>query len=116
MKTRTPIRQGDILIIPIANRELPKQLVPVDRDRRGRIIIAEGETTGHCHAILDDPVTLFRQDDLDEMADRFLLVEQEQGVDLVHEEHDTVRIPAGAHVIRHKREYQPAELPRAVAD
>lgn len=110
MKTRCPVRQGDILLIPIARRQVPKGLAPVDRDERGRVVLAEGETTGHCHAILDDPVTLFRQADLDEMADRFLRVEQE--VELVHEEHATITVPKGDWVVRHKREYQPESIQR----
>lgn len=111
MKTRRPVRQGDILLIPIPRREIPKKgLVAVDRDKRGRLVLAEGETTGHCHAILDDPATLFRQADLDEMADRFLKVEQD--VELVHEEHATIELEPGDYVVRHKREYSPQEIRR----
>jgi hypothetical protein len=112
VKTRRPVRQGDILIIPIAKRELPKGLTEVKRDKRGRLVLAEGETTGHCHAILDNPAVLFRQADLDEMADRFLMVEEE--VELVHEEHGTITLPPGAHLVRHKREYQPEAIQRVV--
>lgn len=113
MKTRRPVRQGDILIIPVAKRNVPKGLEPVKRDDRGRLVLAEGETTGHCHAILDDPATLFRQSDMDEMADRFLRVEEE--VALVHEEHGTIALPEGDYIVRHKREYTPEEIVR-VAD
>lgn len=113
--TRLPVRQGDILIIPIAKHELPKGLTEVSRDKRGRLVLAEGETTGHCHAILDDPAVLFCQADIDEMADRFLMVEAEDGVELVHEEHGTIKLEQGAHIVRHKREYSPQEIVR-VAD
>ena len=110
--TQPPIRQGDILFIPVGNQHVPDGLVPVDRDRRGRLVIAEGETTGHCHAILDDPATLFAQADLDEMADRFLKVEKD--VQLVHEEHGTINLAPGGYVVRHKREYAPEEIRRVI--
>lgn len=110
MKQRRPIRQGDILLIPVAKREVPKGLTAIPRDRKGRLVLAEGEVTNHCHAILDHPVTLFRQADLDEMADRFLRVEQE--VELVHEEHATLTVPEGDWIVRHKREYQPEAIVR----
>lgn len=109
---KPPLRQGDILFIPINRRQVPKGLASVDRDKRGRLVIAEGETTGHAHAILDDPATLFRQADVDEMADRFLAVERE--VELVHEEHGTIKLDRGDYIVRHKREYAPEEIRRVV--
>lgn len=109
---KSPLRQGDILIIPVNRRQVPKGLVPVDRDQRKRLVLAEGETTGHCHAILDDPAILFRQADMDELADRFLKVDQE--VEVVHEEHGTIALRKGDYIIRHKREYSPAEIRRVV--
>ena len=118
MKTRQPLRQGDILLIPVAKRDVPKNLIEVPRDKRGRIVLAEGEVTGHAHAILDDSATLFQQADLDEMADRFLKVEAE--VSVVHEEHNAVVTGQPARnedwwIVRHKREYRPQEIVR-VAD
>jgi Domain of unknown function (DUF6745) len=64
MKTRNPVRQGDILLIP-TNITIPPD-TKVDRDPRGRLVLAEGEVTGHAHCILDDTATLFRQ--VDEIA------------------------------------------------
>ncbi len=103
-------RQGDVLIIPTS--KIPKGLERVPRDN-GRVVLAYGEVTGHAHAILDDPATLFRRDDMDEMADRFLHVETE--VALTHDEHDTITLPKGDYIVRRQREYEP-EAPRYVAD
>ena len=105
------------MLIPIRKRDVPTGLVPIDRDERGRLILAEGETTGHCHAILERGAELFRQADLDEMADRFLRVEEE--CTTVHEEHDTVTLDEPArsedwYVVRHKREYHPQEIRRVI--
>lgn len=112
MKTRQPVRQGDILLIPVTRRQVPRALEPVPRDKRGRLVLAEGEVTGHCHAVLDEEAALFRQVDMDEMADRFLRVEEE--VQLVHEEHGTVALEKGDWIVRHKREYSPEEIQRVV--
>ena len=109
---RRPVRQGDVLLVPI--NLTPKDAKKVKRDSRGRIILAEGEVTGHSHCVLDPEATLFVQDDIDEMADRFLRVEAET-VEIVHEEHDTVVIERGDWAVRQKREYAP-ERPRQVAD
>ena len=104
-------RQGDILIFPVA--EIPTNIVPVERDKQGRLVLAEGEVTGHFHCILDDPATLFRQADVDEMADRFLSVEAE--VALTHDEHATITLPPGQYRVRRQREFAP-EAPVYVAD
>ena len=105
-----PIRQGDVLLYPIA--ELPAGLKKARR-RRGRLVIAEGEVTGHAHCILDDVAELFCPADLDEMADRFLVVQEE--CELVHDEHDTLTIPPGVYKLPAQREYTPA-APQRVAD
>lgn len=104
-------RQGDIGIFPVSS--IPTNVEPVDRDKHGRIVLAEGEVTGHFHCVLDDPATMFRQADMDEMADRFLRVEQE--VQVVHDEHDPITLPPGDYVVRRQREFAP-EAPVYVAD
>ncbi len=103
-------RQGDVLITRIT--EIPKGLREVERDR-GRVVLAYGEVTGHAHAIVDDPVTMFAPADVDEMTDRFLRVEQEVAVE--HEEHDTIKLEPGDYLVRRQREYAP-EAPVYVAD
>lgn len=103
-------RQGDVLIV--AADTIPTGVKPVPLEN-GRVVLAHGEVTGHCHAIDSDYATLFAPADLDEMADRFLRVEHE--VQVVHDEHDTITLPAGDYVIRRQREYAPEAI-RNVAD
>jgi hypothetical protein len=110
MTNQFTARQGDVLIV--AANTIPNGLKPVPREN-GRVILAHGEVTGHAHAIDGDLVTLFAPADLDEMADRFLRVEQECQV--VHDEHDTITLPPGDYTIRRQREYAP-EAVRNVAD
>jgi hypothetical protein len=68
-----PLRQGDILFVPV--KKLPKGLTDVPR-QNGRVVVAEGEITGHCHAI-DAPGATFKATDLADVQGRFLKVEAE---------------------------------------
>lgn len=81
-----PYRQGDILLVPV--KEVPEGLSEVPR-QDGRIVLAEGEATGHLHAIADQAAT-FLASDLAEIEGRFLAVESE--VALTHPEHDTITL------------------------
>lgn len=111
-----PIRHGDILIRPRTS-PIPDEARKLRR-QKGRLILAEGEVTGHAHAILDKGASLHElitPGDVTEMRERFLVVEAE--VDLLHEEHATLTIAPheyGYDVIR-QVEYAPEEL-RTVAD
>jgi hypothetical protein len=107
MKT---LRQGDILLVEVD--ELPKELTEVPR-QGGRIVLAEGEATGHLHEI-ESPEAKFLASDLDEIEGRFLAVEEE--VKLGHPEHDTVTVPPGNYEVRRQNEYQEAGGIRRVAD
>jgi hypothetical protein len=91
-------RQGDVLIV--ATPKVPARLTSVHRDR-GRIVLAEGEVTGHAHAIADGEATLYQDDD----EARFL--EVTAAVALTHEEHDTIMIPPGTYRVIRQREYTP---------
>lgn len=71
--TGDPLRQGDILFKPV--EELPDGLIDVPR-QNGRVVVAEGEHTGHCHAI-DAPGVTFKAADLADVQGRFLKVEAE---------------------------------------
>lgn len=68
-----PLRQGDILLVP--RRELPEGLSEIPRDR-GRVVLAEGEETGHFHAI-EAPEAILLAENVTEMDGRFLSVEAE---------------------------------------
>lgn len=101
-------RQGDVLVVPAAPT---KHGVKVQR-ARGRLVLAEGETTGHAHAILDRGADLY---EIEGETDRFLRVLAEGGVSLVHEEHATLTLPRGDYIVRRQREYEPEAI-RWVSD
>ena len=102
------IRQGDVLLRPI--EELPSGL------RRefcpdGRIVLAEGEVTGHAHVLEAEQVELVTAEEADEL---YLLV---HGTGLLrHDEHDLLQVPAGAYRLLRQREYRPDAPPRTVSD
>ncbi len=107
------IRQGDILLVPVEG--IPEGARPVAR-LHGRLILAEGELSGHAHAILDERVDLYElvfSDDVAEMRRR-LKVEAE--VALVHEEHAPITLVPGEYEVRRQREYVPGEISRRVFD
>ena len=105
-------RQGDVLIISVDST--PPKISEVPRDN-GRVVLAYGEATGHAHAILSERATLFRPDDMPATGSDTYLKVVDGAVELVHEEHDTIRIPAGAYRIVHQREYRPGSF-RVVED
>ncbi len=90
-------RQGDVLLVavdglPAAARKRP---------RRGRIILATGEATGHAHAIVEPDAEEFRVG-----GERFVLVRSR--AQLIHEEHTPIDVPAGTYRVVIQREFDPA--------
>ena len=109
------IRQGDVLLIRLAQTpeefltEFGKRVDPVARDH-GRLVLAEGEATGHAHVIESADAQLMREDDElidpDEAAQLYLLVHGAAAVPLVHEEHAPLDVPPGAYRVVRQREYR----------
>lgn len=116
MKNPKPImfRQGDILIMRVANNTETGAEVPRDK---GRVVLAYGEVTGHAHAIAAPEATLF---ETKEQADAALalgtrILKALGPVTLSHEEHSEILIPQGTYKVIRQREYAPEAL-RQVAD
>jgi hypothetical protein len=95
-------RQGDVLVQEIS--KIPKDAEP----QQGRVILAHGEVTGHCHEIAGKAAKL-----LTEGEDLFL--ELAKPKELTHQEHGPINIPAGSYQVVRQREYSP-EAVRNVAD
>jgi len=101
-------RQGDVGIVPVA-RIPKKDAAPVARVR-GRIVLAEGEVTGHAHVITDEGATLIRSSD----GRTFLRLDAPAVVR--HEEHAPITLPKGGYEVRIQREWTDADEPRRVTD
>lgn len=107
MKKSGMIRQGDVLLKPVS--KIPTDAKPVRRVG-GRLILAEGEVTGHHHAIRDAGVGLL------ELGERRFLQVPETGAQLKHEEHTKIDVAPGLYEVVIQREYDDAEEWRRVAD
>ena len=100
-------RQGDVLLVEVA--QIPVNAKAVRRVG-GRVILAEGEVTGHRHAISDGGVELL------ELGERRYLNVPETGAELRHEEHTKIDVTPGAYEVVIQREFDDAEEWRRVAD
>jgi hypothetical protein len=104
-------RQGDVLVVPMAEDEVPAGLIPAPRDKSGRMVLARGEATGHAHVVTGEGLSLLcLSDDLEAM---FLQVRVYGR--LSHEEHGPIALPAGYYRVVRQREYVPGSI-RPVAD
>jgi len=105
-------RQGDVLIVRTS--AIPATATSAPRDQRGAVL-AEGEQTGHAHAIADERATLLIEQ-AGEIAQRaWLRIDGTEPVALAHAEHSTIMLPPGTYEVRRQREYSPEEI-RSVAD
>jgi len=102
------VRQGDLLLIPVG--ALPEQAREL---RSGRLVLAEGEATGHAHVVDDERASLHV---LGFGGTRYLRVIGDAPVLLVHEEHDPLSLPPAVYEVRRQREYVPQRRSRWVAD
>jgi hypothetical protein len=106
-------RQGDVLIVPIAEAEVPpavSALEPERRDPRERMILALGESTGHAHAVVGPGALYPAASPLEPMY-----LHLPAGGRVVHEEHAAFALPAGWFRVVRQREYEPGSA-RMVAD
>ena len=108
--------QGDVLIERVADI-LPSgsSIVP---GADGAVVLAEGEVTGHRHAIYD-AVTMFRDDALardipDGLYIGHVRVEGAHAR-VQHEEHSPIDLPKGVWRVRRQRELEPRDV-RIVSD
>lgn len=99
MKTQPFIaRQGDVMIVAVD--AIPAG-AEVKIDEKDRVILAYGEVTGHAHAIA-------RTDSIQKLVkDGIEYLEASDTVEVKHEEHGTIEVPAGKYRILHQVEHSP---------
>ena len=107
--TTAQYRQGDVFIERIGL--FPSKLKPVAR-KAGRLVLADGKSTGHSHAISTPRCALFQT--VAEPGVLFLEVKASKA-DLVHDEHTTIALPKGLYRVIRQREYS-ADAVRRVED
>lgn len=118
MKIGDHVRQGDTLLRKVS--DIPSEAREMKRDAHGRIVLAEGEKTGHAHTFRDKGICSFTT--LDNEDVEFLLIAGGSGATLRHElvsgakaEHDEITLPPGKYEAAQQVEFQPSEIIR-VAD
>lgn len=106
------IQHGDVLITKV--RHLPEGATAAKR-KNGRLIVAEGEATGHHHAIADKGATIWM---LTKNGVEQIFLEVTAGqVTISHEEHKPIEIPRGVYEIGTVKEYDYfQEMERNVID
>lgn len=102
------LQQGDVLLTKI--NSLPDgEAVKIPRTNRG-VVLAEGEVTGHYHAIEDNEAELIQ------IGDRMLLKLEKQAV-LKHDEHGPITVEPGLWEVSRVREVDHlSKIVRFVAD
>lgn len=98
------IRQGDVYLRPC--NALPsnaKKIKPVN----GRVVLAEGEATGHAHTIDAECATLFG-------VDESMVVVVDKPTTLDHQEHGTIEVAPGTYWVTRQREYSPEAIRRVL--
>ncbi len=107
---RKVIRQGDVMLVPIA--KLPEGLHPAPAEN-DRLVIAHGEVTGHHHSFaMSDRVAMFREDG----SGGGLFLFAQGPVMLEHQEHDTIPVAEGAWEVRRQRTVTSTGASQRVAD
>ena len=102
--------QGDLLIECVADVAPSGTMLQPAPD--GAMVLAEGEATGHRHAIFER-VTMFRDDGLARDIPGGLYVGhvrvEAASARLQHDEHATITLPKGTYRVRRQRELEPQD-------
>jgi hypothetical protein len=108
--------QGDVLIERVEN--LVPSGSPIAAASDGAVVLAEGEVTGHRHAIYE-AVTMFRDDGLArDIPDNLYIGHVRVDGDsarVVHDEHSPIVLTKGTWRVRRQRELEPKDV-RIVSD
>jgi len=98
-------QHGDVLIEAVG--EIPKS---AKKQKTERIVIAEGEVTGHAHVVTTPGVDCY-------VEDAMMYIKSLIPWEVRHEEHAPIEIPPGIYKIGRVREYDHiAEMERVVRD
>lgn len=96
---RRAVRQGDILVMQTDRGVRGDRLAA----KKGKLVIAEGELTGHHHFVKDSAnVTVF-----DDGVDKFITVQEKRIEFLKHQTHRALALPMGESEIIQQRRIQP---------
>ena len=98
------IRQGDVLLKKCS--KMPEGLEKI-QPINGRLVLAEGEATGHAHTIDAKCGTLFGDE-------KNMVVVVDQPTKIEHQEHGAIEVNPGVYWVVRQREYTPGKVRRVV--
>ena len=87
MEKRLPVRQGDVLLVPVDELPTGAELVA-----EGRVVVEYGEATGHHHAVMEGELYNV-VDEATKVVQQYVNVPTVTGME--HPEHGTVTLLAG---------------------
>ena len=90
-------RQGDVLIEAV---DVLSESTPI-KPKNGRLILAEGEATGHYHSVDANCGTLGGD------RDDVMWLTVDQLTEVTHQEHAPIALPVGKYRVTRQREYTP---------
>jgi hypothetical protein len=96
------IRQGDVLLIEC--KKMPDNVEPI-KPINGKLVLAEGEATGHSHTVDAECATLFG-------VDEKMVMVVDAPTTIEHQEHGAIEIAPGQYWVVRQREYTPKEIVR----
>lgn len=100
-------RHGDLLLVATDKPGKGRKTRPIN----GRLVILEGEATGHAHTVSPEHATLVTADEADGLRMWLTLTAPTR---LEHQEHATIVIPAGSYEVIRQVEYEPEGLKRVM--
>jgi hypothetical protein len=111
------IRQGDVLVHKVDDnfamnfhKAVEKgEVEVVNATEDGRLILAEGEATGHHHAIRADAAKMF-------MYNGMMILQILALTKLFHEEHNAIDLDPGLYQVVRQREFNPLTDEQRVLD
>lgn len=103
------VRQGDLLIVPLARRTTDDLVLPSGSEVAGGIL-ALGEVTGHSHRVAGKAVTVYDTERYGRVIDAL------EDFSIVHEEHGPLALRAGTYQVIRQREFDETHITRYVSD
>jgi hypothetical protein len=104
------LQQGDVILESTNEEPQGKQVARKD----GKLVLAEGEVTGHSHTISAPDAKMF-ETTMGNAMDFLLLLDSPTTIR--HQEHKAIKVPAGKWKVRRVKEYDHfAEEARVVRD
>lgn len=92
LKTGDAIAQGDVLLIKTTKAAITADHKQIAPDKHGRLVLAEGETSGHRHVFRDPGVCMLAREGV---SDRVITVGNL--CELLHDEGASTFVPTGDH-------------------